>query len=125
MFFFIFGIEDRQKDIRDFPNVICPDCGRYSSATFFEHHTYLHIFFIPTFRWNRRYFLKLRCCGTVYETDAAYAKELKTADTIDFSRFTKISDGDSRFYDMFATCAHCGKSYDGSFSYCPYCGAKK
>ncbi len=125
MFFIgIFGIEEKERDIKEFTNVVCPACGRFSSASFFEHYTYFHAFFIPTFKWNRRYYVKLRCCGALYEADADYARQLKTADTIDFSRLKKVSGGFSRFDDMFKACPNCGKSYDASFAYCPYCGTK-
>lgn len=126
MFFIgIFGIEDNEKAIKDFSGVICPQCGRLSAASFFERYRYFHIFFIPTFKWNRRYFIKLRCCGALYEADAEYAQQLRTADQIDFSRLRKASSGFGRFDDMFATCPRCGKSFDSSFTYCPYCGAKR
>ena len=124
MFFIgIFGIEDKEKPIRDFTNVVCPVCGRLTSAYFFERYTYFHLFFIPTFRWNKHFFVKLRCCGAVYEADAAYAEQLKTAADIDFARLKKISGGFGG--DMFAHCSRCGAEFDASFAYCPHCGAKK
>jgi len=121
----IFGIEDKERPIKEFTNVVCPSCGRLTSAAFFEHYTYLHLFFIPTFRWNKHYYVKLRCCGALYEADAAYAEQLKTASPIDFSRLKKISSGFGGFDDMFARCANCGETFDASFAYCPHCGAKK
>lgn len=126
MFFIgIFGVEDREKPVRDFVNAVCPVCGRLTSAHIYEHYTYFHVFFIPTIRWNKHYFVKLRCCGALYEADAAYAQELKTAVGIDFSRLKKISGGFGGFGDMFAHCPRCGADFDASFAYCPHCGAKK
>ncbi len=126
MFFIgIFGVEDREKPIKDFANVVCPVCGRLTSPHFFERYTYFHVFFVPTFRWNKHFFVKLRCCGAIYEADAAYAQELKTAAGIDFSRLKKISGGFGGFEDMFAHCSRCGAEFDASFAYCPHCGAKK
>jgi DNA-directed RNA polymerase subunit RPC12/RpoP len=125
MFFIgIFGIESKEKEIKTFGNVVCPDCGKYTQAVLYESYTYFHIFFIPTFRWNRRYFLRLRCCGAVYEAPADYAKQLKDADSIDFSRLQKVSSGFGGYEDFWAVCPKCGKSFDKSFAYCPYCGTK-
>lgn len=126
MFFIgIFGIDSREKEIKVFSGAVCPGCGKYTQAVFFESYTYFHIFFIPTFRWNRKYFIKLRCCGSLYEVPEDYAKQLKDADTIDFSRLKKVQTGFGGYQDFRAACPNCGKSYDKSFAYCPYCGTKK
>ena len=125
MFFIgIFGIEGKEKHIKDFSNVVCPDCGRLTSASLYEQHTYFHFFFIPTFKWNRHYYVKLRCCGTVYEADAEYGKALKSADTIDFARMKKVRSGFGSFENTTVTCANCGKTSDKSYAFCPYCGTK-
>jgi len=121
----IFGIEDKERPIKEFANVVCPSCGRLTTASFFEHYTYFHLFFIPTFRWNKHYYVKLRCCGALYEADAAYAEQLKTAAAIDFSRLKKISSGFGGFDDIFTRCENCGATFDASFAFCPHCGTKK
>ena len=125
MFFIgIFGIEQKEKEIKKFGSVVCPDCGRLTNAVLFVSYTYFHTFFIPTFRWNKKYFLKLRCCGSVYEAPEEYARLLKDADTIDMSRLRKVHSGFGG-NDMFTVCPACGRTFDKSFSYCPYCGAKR
>ncbi len=129
MFFVgIFGIDSKQKQIREFGSITCGCCGRLSRAELVLNYTYFHIFFIPTFRWNKRYYVKLRCCGAVYEADADYAQILISAADIDFSRLKKVSGGFggmgefSSFYDK---CQNCGARIDASFSWCPHCGAKR
>lgn len=126
MFFIgIFGVEDNEKELREFPNIVCPDCGRYSRAVLITSYTYFHIFFIPTFRWNRHYYVRVRGCGAVYEADAAYGKQLENGGDIDFSRLRKVSGGFGGFEAFYATCGRCGRAFDPSFAYCPHCGAKK
>lgn len=130
MFFIgIFGIDTKEKQLRTFDNVVCGTCGRLSRATLTQTYTYFHIFFIPTFRWNKHYYIKLRCCGAVYEADEAYAQALKTAGDIDFSRLKRVSSGFGDFGDFgdtgSTTCAHCGARLDNSFSWCPHCGHKR
>jgi RNA polymerase subunit RPABC4/transcription elongation factor Spt4 len=128
MFFIgIFGIEGKEKELKTFAQAVCPLCGRFTQAVLRLHYTCFHIFFIPTFRWNKHYYVKLRCCGAVYEADAAYADELKTASDIDFSRLILVSSGFGRFSDFETrdtACTNCGRSYDASFAYCPHCGAR-
>lgn len=126
MFFVgIFGIESKDKEIKTFAGVVCPDCGRMTAAALFMSYTYFHIFFIPTFRWNKRYFVRLRCCGALYEVPAGCADILKHSDTIDFSQLKKASGGFDDFNSFYAVCPNCGKRFDKSFPYCPYCGAKQ
>ncbi len=126
MFFIgIFGIESKEKEIKTFGGTVCPDCGKYTQAALTESYTYFHIFFIPAFRWNRRFFIKLRCCGSVYEAPENYVKQLKNAYTIDFSLLKKARTGFGGYEEFWAECHSCGKSFDNSFAYCPYCGTKK
>ncbi|MGI5849436.1 MAG: zinc ribbon domain-containing protein [Christensenellales bacterium] len=126
MFFIgIFGIEEKDKEIRNFSSVTCPDCGRLTNAILFEHYTFFHIFFVPIVKWNRRYFIRLRCCGAVYKAEIEYGRQLIDDPVINFSRLKKVSSGFGGFYhDYFATCPCCGKSFDRSYPFCPYCGTK-
>lgn len=124
MFFIgIFGVEQKEKELRTW-NVVCPDCGKMAKAALYMGYTYFHIFFIPTFRWNKRYFVKLRCCGSVYEVPEDYARSLVESDIIDFSKLKKVASGGG-WSQVYTTCAHCGKSFERDFPYCPYCGTRQ
>jgi|AGTN01.2.fsa_nt_gi hypothetical protein len=128
MFFIgIFGIEEKEKALKSFPQVVCPLCGRLSQAVLSERYTCFHIFFIPTFRWSRRCFIKLRCCGAVYEAEADYARRLRTSESIDFSRLKVVSGGwggFAGFESRDTVCASCGRSCGAGFAFCPHCGTK-
>lgn len=126
MFFIgIFGIEDKEKELREYENIVCPDCGRYSRAVLIVHYTYFHIFFIPTIRWNKQYYVRVRGCGAVYEADAEYGRQLEQGMGLDFSRLKKVSSGFGGFGESYSTCRNCGQTYDPGFAYCPHCGTKK
>ena len=61
--FFIMGITDGQKRF-DFTQVmICGLCGKYGRCEVFMTYTCLSLFFIPCFRWNRRYYVRMTCCN--------------------------------------------------------------
>ena len=123
--FFIFGVEEKEKELREFANIVCAHCGRYSRAELIVHYTFFHIFFIPTFRWNRHYFVRVRGCGAVYEADTEYGRQLERGAELDFSRLKKVSGGFGASDEFYSTCKSCGEAFDPSFAYCPYCGAKK
>jgi len=119
MFIGIFGIESKQREVKEFSNVVCPSCG-LTRSVLFEQFMFFHFFFIPLFKWDRKFFLKLRC-GCVYELDREYFEEIKKSEELDFSRMRKIFSEDKVEYKK---CLKCGKSFIDSYSYCPYCGDK-
>ena len=60
MFFFgIFGVQNKSRVVKEFNNVICR-CGRLSSMQLIEEYMYFHFFFIPIFRWGRKYLNRIR-----------------------------------------------------------------
>ena len=70
MFFIgVFGIQDKDRYIGAYNNIVCPVCGKLARYEIHKTYRYLHIFFIPTFRWNTRYIVKASCCGSIYELD--------------------------------------------------------
>ena len=118
MFFIgVFGIEEKEHIVKEFNNVICK-CGSYSKAEMIERYTYFHFFFIPLFRWNKKYFVRFRCCNRLFSVPKDYAVELldKYNNNIDINRLKEINDYSGR------ACPRCGAYLDSSFVYCPYCG---
>jgi predicted RNA-binding Zn-ribbon protein involved in translation (DUF1610 family) len=115
MFFIgIFGIQSKDKVIKEFHNTVCPNCGRLSRAELIETYNYFHIFFIPVYRWNFKYYIKARCCNSVYVVDRDYLEELKDSDTIDFDRVKDLYTPN--------VCSNCGGAINPGFSFCPHCG---
>ena len=88
--FLMIGITDGQKDLNYRQSVTCEACGRYGAYEVFMTYTQLLLFFIPVFKWNRQYFVRMSCCGTVYTLDpevgAAIARgentEIRPADLV-------------------------------------------
>lgn len=116
MFFFgIFGIQDKEKILRNFSGIVCPNCDKLSRAELITSYRYLHFFFIPVFKWNKKYYVLLRCCKSLYEANEMYAQELKTSDDIDFSKLYKVTTPDN-------ICPGCGNYINPAFNYCPFCG---
>lgn len=117
MFFIgIFGIQDKARIVKEFANVICR-CGKYSRLQVVEYYRYFHFFFIPVFKWNRRYIVEARCCGRLFEVPKDYVDELLGSDFIDLNRLKEIN-------SQYRVCLKCGKYADSSYSFCPYCGSK-
>ena len=64
--FFICGIDSGQKELPFHQLEICGRCGSYGRYQVFMTYMCLSLFFIPVFRWNRRYYVRMSCCGAVY-----------------------------------------------------------
>lgn len=122
MFFLaIFGIQDKEKYIGTCHNVVCPACGRLTRYDIYQSYRYLHVFFIPTFRWNVRYVVKTSCCGNCYELDPAVGREFGK------NPHTEIKNESLRrvsFYSPYKYCQNCRTDVPAEFNYCPYCGGK-
>ena len=64
---FIGGISSAVKQLEYLKTVICSVCGGYGRYQVFMTYTYFSFFFIPLFKWNRKFYVKMTCCGSVYE----------------------------------------------------------
>ncbi len=116
MFFIgIFGIQDREKLIREFEGVICPECGSLTRAELIERSTCFYFFFIPLFSWNKRYFVKFRCCNSMYSVDADYGGDLKNGAELDTNRLVSMGRRNNQ-------CPNCGIYVNPAYNYCPNCG---
>ena len=65
MLFFglIVSVTDRERVLREDLERACTECVRARSHRLVEVYRQLAIFFIPAWRWNRRYFLVCGICG--------------------------------------------------------------
>ena len=81
--FFIMGITDGWKDF-DFNQIItCMACGKYGRYNVFMTYMVLSLFFIPTFKWNRHYYVQSSCCGILYELDSEVGKAIARGEQVE------------------------------------------
>lgn len=55
---------------------ICPVCGSASRAEVFMMYSVFELFFTPLFKFNRRYYIKMRCCDAYARVDKKTGDEL-------------------------------------------------
>ena len=120
MFFIgIFGIQQKQKEISTVRNIICPTCEGLGSYEVIKVYDYFHMFFLPVFKWNIRYYIRTSCCKKIMEVNLEVGEriedgeivEMKPEDVKELKRMTTSS-----------ICRNCGVTIDPHFTYCPYCG---
>lgn len=122
--FFIMGVTPQERKIPyNGELIICPDCGKYGRYEVFMTCMCLSLFFIPTFKWSRQYFVKTNCCDTVFQLDSAIGKALSRGADIQIraEHLTKVSNGRSA-YGTEKTCTYCGFKTAEDFQFCPKCG---
>lgn len=132
--FFMIGITEGSREFDHTQTVMCAGCGRYGRYIVFMTYTVLSLFFIPCFKWNKQYFVRMSCCGKIYRLDPEIGKRISRGEEIEICRedleevdFGYSDDGISRranWTGFSKTCPGCGYEADQDFEYCPKCGRK-
>ena len=73
----------REKGSRFNQMVICSRCGRYGRYEVYMTYTALSLFFIPCFKWNKEYFVRMSCCGTVYRLDPEVGRRIARGEDLE------------------------------------------
>lgn len=128
--FFIGGISSGVKPLEYLKTVICGRCGAYGRYQVYMTYMYFSFFFIPIFKWNRRFFVEMSCCGAVYELDPEVGKRLLWGEEVEITErdLTLRQDGNENPWTgsdashRHKVCPSCGFETDEDFSYCPKCG---
>lgn len=129
MFFIgIFGVEDKQKEIRTIGNLSCKNCDYSSDLTLFKQYTFFHFFFIPMFKWNIRYYLICNRCNTMYEISREKGIRVEQGDDAAIT-YWDLKSIDPLYYGDYVhnscKCQNCGGEVESHFEYCPHCGKKR
>lgn len=138
--FFIMGISQGLKDLGQSSLITCPRCGSYGRYIVYMTYTYLSLFFIPVFKWGKRYFVRTSCCNATYEVDKDTAYRILDGENITFDPGRLIGTLDSA-YDpgedygyadlerdngesgpVQRYCPECGYTTVEDFDFCPKCG---
>jgi hypothetical protein len=120
--FFIMGISQKEKRL-DFDQVmICKCCGKYGHADVFMTYTYFMFFFIPLFKWNKQYYIRMRCCNSTAKIDSDLGKAIEHGSITEID-LDKIQFGCHE--NSIKRCSNCGfASTESDYVYCPKCGNK-
>ncbi len=124
--FLIIGVNDGQEAIYYDKLVYFPHLGRSVNVTIYVTFMQLMLFFIPTFKWSKRYYVQLPN-GEVFELDPEVGRKIARGYDVDIqpSDMTPTNTGTSGWSSAAApTCPHCGYPLDSDFDFCPKCGRR-
>lgn len=119
--FFIMGVSQGQKKLDFDQMIICGHCGRYGHLSVYVVYSYLSLFFIPIFKWGRRYYVKTSCCDTTVELDEELGRQIERG------QVTSVPESiipNTCQYQKKHRCGACGYETDEDFQFCPKCGGK-
>lgn len=124
--FFICGINQGRKLFDYSKTVICGQCGGYGRYQVFMTYSYFSIFFIPIIKWDRRYYVQMSCCNTIYELNTEKGKQLSRKESIEITEQDLIILETGRRTSQWnqRSCANCGYATAEDFEYCPKCGQR-
>ena len=122
--FFICGISQGRKLLDYSKTIICGLCGGYGKYQVYMTYSYFSIFFIPIIKWDRRYYVQMSCCNTIYELNAEKGKQISRKESVDITvqDLTIIETGKRTTGWNQKTCTNCGYEASEDFEYCPKCG---
>ena len=76
MVIFIGGVSQGQKILSEGLVRLCGSCGSHGRYQVIMTYMYFSFFFIPLFKWNRRYYVKMDCCEAVYGNKSTASRQL-------------------------------------------------
>ena len=121
--FFMMGITNGRKDLNYNQMVICDRCGKYGRYTVFMTYMVLSLFFIPVFKWGKKYYVQTTCCGSTYQLDPEIGRRIEKGESLDIhAGDMELIGGQS--YSMVKRCEECGYTTEEDFEYCPKCGRR-
>ncbi len=121
--FFMMGIHDSQRRLDFTQTIICDGCGGYGRYEVFLTFTVLSLFFIPCFRWNRRFFVRTTCCNRMYELDPRTGQRIARGEAVEITPvdLKPLYQGGRHSYKR---CQNCGFLTQEDFEFCPKCGCR-
>ncbi|MDZ4992108.1 zinc-ribbon domain-containing protein [Clostridium perfringens] len=126
MFFIgIFGVENKQKEIKELETIECKTCETGTRGVLVKSYEYFHIFFIPIFRWNEKYYVMCKRCNSIYEIPKEKGKGIENGVNLDikFNDTVLIQEGERYGKNgLERRCPNCGNILKEDYKYCPYCG---
>ncbi|WMJ88493.1 zinc ribbon domain-containing protein [Anaerocolumna sp. MB42-C2] len=120
--FFIMGISSGQKKLEFVQTIFCSKCSQFGRLELYITYTSFTLFFIPIFKWNKKYYAKAACCGALYTIEAEIGKKIANKETITLTEQDLHLINNPNSYTNDNPCPNCGYALYPDYSYCPKCG---
>lgn len=118
--FFIFGMASKEKKLDFTQTIVCSNCGSYGRYEAFMTYSYFSLFFIPLLKWNKKYYIKSSCCGSLYSVDKDIGRRVERGENVNINE----SDLQEVNVNRSRVCGSCSYPVEDEFEYCPRCGER-
>lgn len=117
--FFIMGSDAKIQQLGPV-GAVCSCCGQTLTFSLCKSFSYIHLFFIPVFRYHLRYIATCPGCASVYEVapEAGKAAEKGKLAVLPMEAMTLVQSHRG------GGCPHCGASNPAGSAYCNRCGGR-
>jgi hypothetical protein len=119
---FIGGVSSKQEKLDFGQSILCSSCSRFGTLEVYIEYMYLSIFFIPVMKWNRRYYVRSTCCGSLYGLNGELGERIRKGEHVELaeSDLQLVRQGQA---GGISRCPRCGFELEGDFRFCPNCGS--
>ncbi|MDY0234780.1 MAG: zinc-ribbon domain-containing protein [Gudongella sp.] len=116
----LFGTSSKEQKLDFIQSIVCSNCGEHGEYEAFMTYSIFTIFFIPIFKWNKKFYIISKCCWSTYRLNKELGRAIERGDNI------SINDSDLEPINInnIITCSNCGFVIEDGFEYCPKCGEK-
>lgn len=115
------GINNDYKKLNFSQNFMCSECNIVGEYNVYVAYMVLTLFFIPLFKWGRKYYVQTSCCGKNYALDYETGRAIEKGEVVVISQNDLTYEGK---VPVVKKCSYCGYVTDEDFEYCPKCGEK-
>ncbi|NLJ59111.1 MAG: zinc ribbon domain-containing protein [Tissierellia bacterium] len=123
--FFIAGVSPKRKKLDYYEPIMCNCCSKYGRYEGYMEYSVLSLFFIPLFKFNKKFYARTTCCNSLYlitnkekglmmERGQGHKVFLKEKDLKLIQKGISCSN----------ICPSCGHYSKEEYKYCPNCGNK-
>ncbi len=119
--FFIMGISQKEEKLKFDELTVCKCCGKYGHIEIYVTYMYFMFFFIPIFKWNKNYFVRMTCCNSVGRLDDEVGKQIEKGQEVSLD----INEVEFNIQEnSVKVCSNCGYTTQEDFKFCPKCSNK-
>ncbi len=115
----LFGTGEDTDDLYLDQKITCPVCGKKAELRAYCTYKAFRLFFLPVWRWDKRYFVQTSCCGAACPIPEKLGEAVDGGAQLDWKKLPLRGQRAVRL----RVCGRCGFETSQPFAFCPMCGA--
>ncbi len=123
--FLIFAASPGRKQLPYDQTVVCSQCGQYGHYEVWMTYMVFSVFFLPIFRWRKKYHVRMTCCDSVYHLNEEKGKLIAAGHPAEIeAEDLQLEDSRCGTGSQVKKCPRCGFFTEDDYMFCPKCGTK-